>query len=188
MHNYALLFHAMYIVQVEGEFMDFNNNYYSEQQETGQQIPVQPPVQQPVQQNPNPVPPKNALSIASLIIGIIALATFWTIIGGIVLGSLAIILAVLSKGYYKKMNGTAKGGFITGLIALIIEAAIYIFAIVALIIAGANYKVAPSIYDYNEYDYYDGYDYDDFDYDDYEFDYDDYEFDYDDFDYEDFDF
>ena len=66
--------------------MDFNNNY-SEQQETGQQIPVQTPVQQPVQQNPNPVPPKNALSIAALIMGIISLVLFWTIWFGIVFGS-----------------------------------------------------------------------------------------------------
>jgi len=173
--------------------MDFNNNY-SEQQETGQQIPVQTPVQP----NPNPVPPKNALSIGALVIGIIGLALFWTFYFGIIFGSLAIILAVLSKGYYKKMNGTAKGGFITGLIALIIDAAFFIIIIVYMVVSLLNYSKdffdgrdsESKGYDYQfDYDDY-KFDFDDykFDYDDYEFDYDDYEFDYDDFDYEDFDF
>ncbi|MER6691499.1 DUF4190 domain-containing protein [Streptomyces minutiscleroticus] len=51
---------------------------------------------------------RNGFGIAALALGLVALVSFWTVIGGIVLGVLAIVFGVL--GYRRKKRGTATNG------------------------------------------------------------------------------
>lgn len=69
------------------------------------------------QGNSFPYPGQNFAMIA-LILGTGCLFTFFTVYLPIVMGSLAIILAVLSKGYGKKMLLTAKIGMISAICSL----------------------------------------------------------------------
>lgn len=64
-----------------------------------------------------PYPGQNFAMIA-MILGTGCLFTFFTVYLPIVMGSLAIILAVLSKGYGKKMLLTAKIGMISAICSL----------------------------------------------------------------------
>lgn len=88
-----------------------------------------PYYQRPGQQvngNPMPAPqrqeeePANSLARAAMVLGIIAVIFFFTftIYPTIVLGSLAIILALLSRGSSLKMHSKAKNGIITAVVAL----------------------------------------------------------------------
>jgi len=69
--------------------------------------------------------PRNGMGIAALVLGLIALASFWTIIGGVVLGLLAIVFGIV--GYRRKKRGEATNGAmsligaITGALALVIS-------------------------------------------------------------------
>lgn len=62
----------------------------------------------------------NGLARASMILGIIALVSFFTftLYPPIIFGSIAIILALLSRGASFKMHSHAKNGIITSVIAL----------------------------------------------------------------------
>lgn len=74
-----------------------NNNYYSNGQ--GQFI-----------RNPG-----QALATVSMILGLASIFTIFTVYIPIICGSLAIVLAILSKGYGKKMLGTARIGIGTAI-------------------------------------------------------------------------
>lgn len=65
--------------------------------------------------------PGQTLAMVSLILGIASIFTIFTIYLPLILGSIAIVLAILSKGYGKKMLATAKAGIGTAIggIALI---------------------------------------------------------------------
>ncbi|GAB3680292.1 DUF4190 domain-containing protein [Streptomyces sparsus] len=52
--------------------------------------------------------PRNGLGIAALVLGIIALATFWTVVGGIILGIVAIVLGII--GFRRQRQGVATNG------------------------------------------------------------------------------
>lgn len=58
----------------------------------------------------------NGLAIAALVVGILALLTFWTVLGGIVLGIAGIILGVMGMSKAKQLNGSGKGMAIGGLV------------------------------------------------------------------------
>ena len=64
--------------------------------------------------------PANGLARASMVLGIIAIVSFFTftIYPAVILGSLAIILALLSRGASFKMHSKAKNGIITAVIAI----------------------------------------------------------------------
>ena len=66
------------------------------------------------------------LASAAMITGILALATFisMTIYPPFVFGSIAIVLALLSRGRVTKMNGKAKAGIICATIGLIANCAL----------------------------------------------------------------
>lgn len=72
--------------------------------------------------------PANGLAIASMVLGILALITIFTVYLPIILGSLSIILALLSRGGSLKMHNNAQSGVITSSIALGCDAAIFIMA------------------------------------------------------------
>ncbi|MBD5463571.1 MAG: hypothetical protein HDR24_11055 [Lachnospiraceae bacterium] len=65
--------------------------------------------------------PGQTMALISLILGIASIFTIFTIYLPLILGSIAIVLAILSKGYGKKMLATAKAGIGTAIggIALI---------------------------------------------------------------------
>ncbi|MBQ9990383.1 MAG: hypothetical protein IJP31_05505 [Lachnospiraceae bacterium] len=77
----------------------------------------------------------NSFSSASRILGILALVSmiFSMIYGAMIFGGLAIILAVLSKGYHNSLKGPALAGMICGCIAVIIETLIIAVSIYAII-------------------------------------------------------
>lgn len=60
---------------------------------------------------------KNNMALASMILGIISIVTVCCCYGGIIFGSLAILLALLSKTE-DEMESNAKTGLITGCIGL----------------------------------------------------------------------
>lgn len=76
--------------------------------------------------------PGQAMAVASMILGIASIFTLLTFYLPVILGSLAIVFAILSKGYGKKMLNTAKIGIRTayvgiGLIILALSAFITFF-------------------------------------------------------------
>lgn len=62
--------------------------------------------------------PSNGLATAAMVLGILALIGIFAIYPAIILGSLSIILALLSRGQSLKMHGQAKTGVITAVIAI----------------------------------------------------------------------
>ncbi|MDK1473298.1 DUF4190 domain-containing protein [Streptomyces sp. 549] len=52
--------------------------------------------------------PRNGLGVAALVLGIIALLTFWTVLGGIVLGLVALVLGII--GFRRQKQGVATNG------------------------------------------------------------------------------
>lgn len=59
--------------------------------------------------------PGQALATVSMILGLASIFTVFTVYIPVICGSLAIVLAILSKGYGKKMLGSAKIGIGTGI-------------------------------------------------------------------------
>ncbi|MEE1938538.1 DUF4190 domain-containing protein [Streptomyces sp. TRM 70361] len=52
--------------------------------------------------------PRNGMGITALVLGILALVTFWTVLGGILLGVAAIVFGVI--GYRRTKRGEATNG------------------------------------------------------------------------------
>lgn len=69
--------------------------------------------------------PGQTMAMASLILGIASIVTLFSIYLPIILGSIAIILAILSKGYGKKMLSTAKAGVGTAIGGMVLIIAIF---------------------------------------------------------------
>lgn len=61
---------------------------------------------------------KNTMALVSMILGIISIVLSCCCFLGMILGSLAVILAALSRGD-GKMSGHAKAGLITGIVGMI---------------------------------------------------------------------
>ena len=81
--------------------------------------------------------PGNTMAIVSLILGIGCVGTIFTVYLPFVLGSLAIIFAILSKGYGKKMLGTAKAGIGISIAGIILVSAM-ISALVGVILSSSR--------------------------------------------------
>ena len=71
---------------------------------------------------------RNGLGVAALILGLLALLTSITIVGGILLGLLAIVLGIVGRGRAKRgeanNGGMAVAGIILGLLGLLIAGAL----------------------------------------------------------------
>ena len=82
-----------------------------------------------------PCPDKRSagMSLASLILGIVALVTCSCIYVSVICGSLSILLALLSRGGETTMNAMGRTGLILGSIGLIITFSIYIAAFLIML-------------------------------------------------------
>jgi hypothetical protein len=86
-----------------------------------------PPPQQPYYggYQPPPTGPKNGLGIAALVIAILGLVFCWTVIGGGVLGVVAVIIGILGRGRAKRgqatNGGVAIAGVVLGVLAVIVS-------------------------------------------------------------------
>ena len=71
------------------------------------------------------VAPRNGLGIAALVLGLLALFSSWTVVGGILFGLLAIVLGVIGRGRAKRgeanNGGLALAGIILGALGLLIS-------------------------------------------------------------------
>jgi Domain of unknown function (DUF4190) len=80
-----------------------------------------------------PQHPRNGLGITALALGIVAVIASITVIGGIVLGIIAIVLGFLGRSRAKKgqatNGGVALAGIITGAVGLVLS--------IVLVVAGA---------------------------------------------------
>lgn len=76
--------------------------------------------------NSEPQIPANAFSIASMVLGILSLASLCLVYFSPVFAGLSILFALLSKGYRNKMHGYALTGIITSSIALVCSIAVWI--------------------------------------------------------------
>lgn len=74
--------------------------------------------------------PGRAMATASMILGIVSIVSILTVYVPIICGSLAIVLAILSKGYGKKMLPSARVGVGTGIGGIVL-----IFSIVGSLVA-----------------------------------------------------
>ncbi|MGH3917051.1 MAG: hypothetical protein ACRDTC_27120 [Pseudonocardiaceae bacterium] len=72
----------------------------------------------------SPARPRNGFGIAALLLGLLALVLSWTIIGGLILGLLALIFGLLGRSRAKRGEATNGGlsiaGAVLGLIGLLI--------------------------------------------------------------------
>jgi Na+/melibiose symporter-like transporter len=53
-------------------------------------------------------PPRNGLGIAALVVGVIGLLLFWTVLGGVLLGIVAVVLGII--GFRRAKKGEATNG------------------------------------------------------------------------------
>ncbi len=80
---------------------------------------------------PMPTAPKNGLGIAALILGLLSLPAVFTVVGGFVLGLLAVIVGFV--GYRRARSGEANnggvaiGGIVLGLLGIIVSAVLIAF-------------------------------------------------------------
>lgn len=80
---------------------------------------------------PEPVAaPRNGLGTAALVVGIVALVTSFTVVGGIVLGVVALVLGVIGRGRAKRGEATNRGmataGVVLGLVGIVLSAALVV--------------------------------------------------------------
>lgn len=72
--------------------------------------------------------PRNTLGVAALVLGILALLTSWTVVGGCVLGVGAIVLGVIARERARRgeatNGGLATAGIVAGVLGLLLSAAL----------------------------------------------------------------
>lgn len=78
---------------------------------------------------------RNGLGIAALVVGLLSLPAIFTIVGGILLGLVAIVLGILARGRVKKGEADNGGMAIAG----IVLGALSLLASIAIVAAGAAF-------------------------------------------------
>lgn len=78
----------------------------------------------------------NGLAIAALVVGILALLSFFTIIGGLLLGLVAVVLGVMGLSKSKHMNGSGRGIAIGGIVTGVIGALLSLLLIIGAFAIG----------------------------------------------------
>ena len=82
-----------------------------------------PPPQPYAGYAPPPAGPRNGLGIASLVIAIVALMSSFSVVGGVILGIVAVILGFIARGRVRSgeanNGGIALAGIILGFVAMI---------------------------------------------------------------------
>ncbi len=75
-----------------------------------------------------PVAKRNGLGVAALVLGILAVVTSITVVGGIVLGLIAVVLGAVGRGRVRRREadngGMALTGIILGVVGILISAGI----------------------------------------------------------------
>jgi uncharacterized membrane protein len=68
--------------------------------------------------------PRNGFGVAALVLGLLALVLFWTIVGGIIFGILALIFGLLGRARAKRGEATNGGlsvaGMVLGILGLLL--------------------------------------------------------------------
>ncbi len=84
---------------------------------------------------------KNKMATVSFVLGLVAMVSVFTfmVYPPLILGSIAVILAILSKGYEKKMCANARTGSLLGIGALVLDVAM-VAAVIALIFSNGPFK------------------------------------------------
>ena len=75
-------------------------------------------------------PTGHTMAAAALVMGICAVATFWTVYMPLFLGGLGVIFAILSQGFEKKMYSHAKTGLVLSVLGFVISIAIISFSLI----------------------------------------------------------
>lgn len=119
--------------------MDYNNQ---NNQQDGN--PYGTPQQMPPNSYYKPRRPSNGLVTAAFALGIAAIvsAVMMTVYFPFILGGISIVLALLSKGYEKKMAGPAKIGIVCSIVGLILD---------LFIVGGSTYFVFTNEAAYNQF-------------------------------------
>ena len=69
--------------------------------------------------------PSNGLGIAALVTAVVALVLVWSVIGGLILGVIAVILGFVARGRYKRgeatNGGVATSGIVLGAVAVVLS-------------------------------------------------------------------
>ncbi len=86
----------------------------------------------------------SGLAVTALVLGIIALVTSWTVIGGVVLGLAALIFGIVALRKVKARTGTGKGMAIAGIVTGVLGAAIAV-VIVAVGVSILNSPAGKSL-------------------------------------------
>ena len=93
-----------------------------------------------------PARPRNGFGIAARVLGLLALVLFWTIVGGIVFGILALIFGLLGRARAKRGEATNGGvslaGIVLGVIGLLLA--------IGLIALGASLWNSPAGQNYQQ--------------------------------------
>lgn len=74
-----------------------------------------PGYQQPYGYQQPPAGPKNGLGIAALVVAIFALLSCWTVMGGIILGIVAVVLGIVGRSRAKSGQATNGGVAVAGI-------------------------------------------------------------------------
>ena len=78
---------------------------------------------------------RNGLGTAALVLGILALITSWTVIGGILLGVLAVVFGAVGRGRVSRGEATNRGAAIAGLVLGLLGIVVAVF----LLVVGATF-------------------------------------------------
>jgi amino acid transporter len=78
---------------------------------------------------------RNGMGTAALVVGIVALVTSWTVVGGVVLGVLAIIFGAVGRSRAKRGEATNGGSAIAGLVLGVVS----LIVAVVMVAAGATW-------------------------------------------------
>ncbi|PIE86756.1 MAG: hypothetical protein CSA03_03715 [Bacteroidetes bacterium] len=96
---------------------------------------------------------KNGLATASMILGIISLALFWTVWLGLIVGVVAIILAIVAKNQIKAdpsmagSAGQAKGGLIMGIVGVVLAIVMIIIGVLFMSAVASEFEDAARQYE-----------------------------------------
>jgi Domain of unknown function (DUF4190) len=93
-----------------------------------------PPPPQPYgPYSPPPAAPKNGIGIAALVVALLSLPAVLTVVGGFILGLVAIVLGFLGYSRVKKgeanNGGIAIAGIVLGLVGIVLNAALIAFGV-----------------------------------------------------------
>ncbi|GHJ42003.1 DUF4190 domain-containing protein [Streptomyces sp. TS71-3] len=98
--------------------------------------------------SPGYAPPvrSNGLAVAALVLGVLALISFWTILGGVVLGIIALILGIIAAARARGGRAKHRGMSITGAVL----GGIGLVASVILLVAGISFLSSDEFSSYKD--------------------------------------